>query len=43
MEIKGIVVSGMGKGTYFMSQDIYREQFREKLNFQPFVVPSISG
>jgi riboflavin kinase len=37
MEIKGIVVSGMGKGTYFMSQDIYREQFMEKLNFQPFV------
>lgn len=37
MEIKGIIVSGMGKGTYFMSQDIYREQFMEKLNFQPFV------
>jgi riboflavin kinase len=37
MEIKGIIVSGMGKGTYFMSQDIYKEKFKQKLKFKPFV------
>ncbi len=37
MEIKGIIVSGMGKGTYFMSQTIYRDEFEKKLNFKPFV------
>ena len=37
MEIKGSLISGMGKGTYFMSQKIYIDQFQEKLNFKPFV------
>ena len=37
MEIKGIITSGMGKGTYFMSQNFYIDQFREKLHFKPFV------
>ena len=37
MEIKGKLISGMGKGTYFMSQKIYVDQFQEKLNFKPFV------
>jgi riboflavin kinase, archaea type len=37
MEIEGIIVSGMGKGTYFMSQAIYRDEFAKKLNFKPFV------
>jgi Transcriptional regulator of a riboflavin/FAD biosynthetic operon len=37
MEIKGRIISGMGKGTYFMSQDIYSKQFQEKLHFKPFV------
>ncbi len=37
MEIKGKIISGMGKGTYFMSQDIYVKQFQEKLQFRPFV------
>ena len=37
MEIKGIIISGMGKGTYFMSQKIYVDQFQEKLHFKPFV------
>lgn len=36
MEIEGIVVSGQGKGAYFMSQPIYRNQFEKKLNFNPF-------
>jgi riboflavin kinase len=37
MEVKGIISSGMGKGRYFMSQDIYIDQFQDKLNFKPFV------
>ncbi len=37
MEIKGRIISGMGKGTYFMSQEIYIKQFQEKLHFKPYV------
>ena len=37
MEIKGKLISGMGKGSYFMSQKIYLDQFQEKLKFKPFV------
>jgi riboflavin kinase, archaea type len=37
MQIKGRLISGMGKGTYFMSQKIYVDQFQEKLKFKPFV------
>jgi riboflavin kinase len=37
MEIKGNIISGMGKGTYFMSQEIYIQQFQEKLHFKPYV------
>jgi riboflavin kinase, archaea type len=37
MEIKGNIVSGMGKGTYFMSQEFYIYQFQEKLHFKPYV------
>ena len=36
MEIKGKIISGMGKGTYFMSQEIYTKQFQEKLHFKPY-------
>lgn len=36
MEIKGIVISGQGKGAYFMSKPFYKTQFLEKLNFKPF-------
>ena len=36
MEVKGIISSEMGKGRYFMSQDIYIDQFQNKLNFKPF-------
>lgn len=35
--MKGIIISGMGKGTYFMSQEIYIKQFQEKLHFKPYV------
>jgi riboflavin kinase, archaea type len=37
MEIKGIITSGMGKGTYFMSQKFYIDQFLDKLHFKPFI------
>ena len=37
MEIEGVIISGMGKGTYFMSQHFYVDQFQEKLHFKPFV------
>jgi riboflavin kinase len=36
MEIKGIVISGQGKGAYFMSKPFYKSQFEKKLNFSPF-------
>jgi len=36
MKIKGIVVSGQGKGAYFMSRSFYKDQFEKKLNFTPF-------
>ncbi|OPX59840.1 MAG: Riboflavin kinase [Methanobacterium sp. PtaB.Bin024] len=36
MEIIGTVVSGTGEGSYFMSLEIYKEKFREKLGFEPF-------
>ena len=36
MEIKGTITSGMGKGAYFMSLPVYKDQFKEKLNFSPF-------
>ncbi len=37
MEIQGLIISGMGKGTYFMSQEFYVDQFEEKLHYKPFV------
>jgi len=37
MEVKGIIISGMGRGKYFMSQDIYIKQFQENLKFKPFI------
>lgn len=36
MEIEGIVISGAKKGSYFITQKIYSEQFKEKLGFKPF-------
>jgi len=36
MKINGLVTSGSQKGSYFMSQEIYATQFREKLGFKPF-------
>ncbi|MEG3225338.1 MAG: riboflavin kinase [Methanobacteriales archaeon Met13] len=36
MEIQGKVISGAHEGQYFMSLDVYRGQFREKIGFEPF-------
>ncbi|BDZ70202.1 DUF120 domain-containing protein [Methanobacterium petrolearium] len=36
MEIIGTVVSGTGKGSYFMSLEFYKEKFLENLGFEPF-------
>ena len=36
MEITGIVTTGLGKAAYFLGQDFYKDQFREKCGFTPF-------
>ena len=36
MEIIGTVTSGQGKGAYFMSLPVYKTQFEETLNFDPY-------
>jgi riboflavin kinase len=36
MKIEGIVISGTKKGSYFIAQKIYSEQFKDKLGFKPF-------
>ena len=36
MEITGIVTTGLGKAAYFLGQDFYKNQFRERLGFTPF-------
>ena len=34
--IKGVVVTGMGEGQYYVTQPGYQEQFTEKLGFTPY-------
>lgn len=36
MKLKGKVTSGLGKGKYYMSKDVYQKVFDEKLGFSPF-------
>ena len=36
MELKGEVTSGLGKGKYYMSKEVYQEAFDEELGFKPF-------
>lgn len=36
MKIDGIIISGTGKGSYFMSKKIYSQQFNQILGFTPF-------
>ena len=37
IDFEGKVVSGMGEGAYSMSLGGYREQFKEKLGYEPFL------
>lgn len=37
MEILGKVVSGTHKGSYFMSLEVYQDEFQDKLGFKPFL------
>jgi len=34
--LKGILVSGLGEGKYFMSKDIYKKEFKELLGYAPW-------
>ena len=36
VELKGMLVSGMGEGAYYMSLKGYTKQFKEKLGYVPF-------
>ncbi len=36
VELKGILVSGMGEGAYYMSLKGYTKQFKAKINYIPF-------
>jgi len=36
IELKGILVSGMGEGAYYMSRKGYTKQFKSKINYIPF-------
>lgn len=36
LEMKGNLVSGFGEGSYYIKQGEYREQFQEKLGFDPY-------
>jgi len=36
MSISGIIVSGTRKGSYFVSQKVYSDQFKHVLGFKPF-------
>ncbi len=36
LELYGHVITGLGEGQYYISKDGYMDQFRDKLDFQPF-------
>ena len=36
MKLEGEVTSGLGKGKYYMSKQVYQEEFDDKLGFRPF-------
>lgn len=36
MEINGTVTSGFGKAAYFLNQDFYKTQFKNKCGFIPY-------
>ena len=36
MEIEGIVITGYGKGAYFLGQEFYKSKFNEQCGFEPY-------
>jgi len=34
--LEGTIFSGLGEGAYYITRDMYRKQFREKLGFDPY-------
>ena len=36
MKIEGEIVSGLGKGSYFLSQEFYTKEFEKNLGFIPY-------
>src|SRR5919202_985663 len=36
IDFKGVIVSGMGEGAYYMSLYGYKKQFKEKLGYEPY-------
>jgi len=36
MEIEGIIITGFGKGAYFLGQEFYKSKFNEKCGFEPY-------
>jgi len=36
LSFEGIVFSGLGEGAYYVTRDVYRKQFIEKLGFDPY-------
>ena len=36
LEIKGTVITGYGKGAYFLSQEFYKNKFNQQCGFIPF-------
>lgn len=36
IDFEGNIVSGMGEGSYYMSLEGYRKQFKEKLGYEPY-------
>ncbi len=37
ISIKGLVVTGAGEGSYYMSLRHYRNEFKKKLGFEPYI------
>ncbi len=34
--LEGIVFTGLGEGAYYITKDVYRKQFSDKLGFEPY-------
>ncbi len=36
MKTKGTIVTGLGKGAYFISQDVYKKELTKNCGFEPY-------